>query len=81
MRTSVFHGFGCFPATPLMEDFEFVRQVAKSGGSIVILDLPVITSARRWQKLGYVKTLVLNQLVIIGYLSGIAPQLLHEWYY
>jgi hypothetical protein len=40
----------------------------------------VITSARRWLKKGVFQTTVINQLMILGYLLGISPQQLANWY-
>src|SRR5574341_1332708 len=51
MRAEVFHRFGGFPQMPLMEDFEMMRRLRKHG-RIFIAPVPVLSSARRWLKLG-----------------------------
>lgn len=75
----VFQQVGNFPELPIMEDFELMRCL-KRIGRIVIIPTPVITSARRWLQRGVVKTTLLNQIVIIGYLIGVSPQRLRSWY-
>ena len=70
---------GGFPEMPIMEDFELIRQL-KRRGKIAIVPVAVITSPRRWQKLGLLKTTSINQLVIIAYFLGISPDRLARWY-
>lgn len=79
MKKSVFEEIGGFPNLPIMEDFELMLALRKLG-KIVIIPAPVITSGRRWQKLGVIKTTLLNQFIIAGYFIGISPNLLVRWY-
>lgn len=79
IRTSLFHELGGYPDLPVMEDFAFIRK-AKKKGQIHMLDASVITSARRWQDLGVVRTTVINQLMIAGFLLGLSPQFLAKLY-
>ena len=79
MPKAVFQSVGGFPQLPIMEDFEIVRQLSRKG-QIVTLSIPVLTSARRWVKLGIWRTWFINQVVIVGYHFGIAPQVLARLY-
>lgn len=79
MKSTIFHEIGGFPNLPIMEDFELMLSLRKLG-RIAILPAPVLTSGRRWQKLGVVKTTLLNQLIIMGYFVGISPLKLVRWY-
>jgi len=79
LRADMFSAVGGFPALPIMEDFELVRRL-KRKGRIKILPLAAKTSARRWQKAGVLRTTAINQVIIIGYLFGVNPQKLAEWY-
>jgi rSAM/selenodomain-associated transferase 2 len=79
MKATVFHEIGGFPNLPIMEDFELMLCL-RSQGKIAIVPAPVLTSGRRWQKLGVVKTTLLNQLIIMGYFVGISPIKLGRWY-
>ncbi|MGL5058530.1 MAG: TIGR04283 family arsenosugar biosynthesis glycosyltransferase [Microcoleus sp.] len=74
-----FKKIGGFPDLPLMEDFELVCRLQKCG-RIEIVSQPALTSARRWQKLGVVKTTVINQMVIVAYFLGVSPDRLAFWY-
>ena len=79
VTAALFSALGGFPALPIMEDFEMVRRL-KRKGRITTLPLAATTSARRWQKLGILRTTVINQVIIIGYLLGVKPQKLAHWY-
>ncbi|WP_408999953.1 TIGR04283 family arsenosugar biosynthesis glycosyltransferase [Tychonema sp. BBK16] len=79
LKTSTFNQIGGYPNLPVMEDFEFVRRLKKQG-RIQILPQAVLTSARRWQQVGVLKTTVINQIVIIAYFLGVSPDRLGEWY-
>lgn len=79
LRTETFHKIGGFPDLPIMEDFEFVRTLRQLG-KIIILHKPVITSGRRWQKLGVFRTTIVNQIVVFAYLIGISPIRIQAWY-
>ena len=79
LKTAVFHDIGGFPNLPIMEDFELIRCLRKEG-KIAIIPAPVITSGRRWEKLGVVKTTLINQLIVAGYFLGIPPADLVGWY-
>ena len=79
ISSRVFHQVGGFPDIPIMEDFELVRRLQKHG-KIVTLPVPVFTSPRRWQSLGILQTTLINQLVIVAYFMGIAPEVIARWY-
>ena len=79
LRAAVFHQLGGFPQLPIMEDFELMRRLRRRG-TIVIVPVPVLTSARRWLRHGVVKTTLLNQIIILSYLLGVSPKRLVRWY-
>lgn len=74
-----FWQLGGFAPMPLMEDYELVQRL-KAQGKVAIAPVPVITSGRRWQKVGLVKTTFINQAIVLGYHLGINPQTLAHWY-
>ena len=74
-----FDRLGGFPDLPIMEDYCFVRK-AKAHGRIVTLPLKAITSPRRWQRLGVVRTTVINHLMVAGFTLGVPPSILRSLY-
>lgn len=79
LKASTFWEVGGFPEQPIMEDFEFIRRL-NCLGKIEILSSSVITSGRRWKKLGVFQTTLINQFVVLGYYLGISPIKLSQWY-
>ena len=80
MRREVFAQTGGYPDLPIMEDYVFVRRLRRFG-SIAIAPGTASTSGRRWHRLGAWRTTLVNQLVLLGFLAGIAPARLTNWYH
>ena len=79
MRAAGFRAAGGFPDLALMEDFALMRRLKRTG-RIVTAPAAVITSGRRWLEQGIVRTTLLNQAIILGFLFGCSPQRLARWY-
>ncbi len=79
LKASTFDEMGGFPDLPIMEDFELMLRL-RSQGKIALISAPAVTSGRRWQKLGVVKTTLINQVIIAGYFLGVPPTELVRWY-
>ncbi|MCG6916020.1 MAG: TIGR04283 family arsenosugar biosynthesis glycosyltransferase [Deltaproteobacteria bacterium] len=79
LRREVFRALGGFPDMVLMEDFVFMKGLRKRG-KVAILPVAVKTSARRWRKLGILKTTLINQAILLGYFLGTNPERLARWY-
>ncbi len=79
LRKEVFTELGGFPELPIMEDYVFVRK-AKKRGKVVTLPQEVTTSGRRWQRLGAIRTTLVNQLVILAYHLGVPAEKLVSFY-
>lgn len=71
---------GGVPRQPLMEDVELSRRLRRTEPGRRI-KRPVTTSARRWKKKGYVRTIITMWSLKVGYYSGIQPDQLAEIYY
>jgi len=78
-RRDTFEQLGRFPEVPILEDYIFVQR-ARQQGRVAIAPLSVLTSGRRWEKLGIWKTTVINQKVLLGYALGVPPEQLVQWY-
>jgi hypothetical protein len=79
LSAKVFQEIGGFPDLPIMEDFELIRRL-RQRGKISIIKQPVMTSARRWLQKGILRTTLINQLMVLGYLGGVSPTRLVELY-
>jgi uncharacterized protein len=78
LRRSIFQGQNGFPDWPILEDVQLVRQL-RQVGRIVITDAPALTSARRWQRGGVLRTFLRHQLILLGHFCGVSPERLAGW--
>jgi rSAM/selenodomain-associated transferase 2 len=79
VRRGVFEDLGGFPPLPLMEDVAFSRSL-KRAGRIVCLRERVISSSRRWQRDGVVRTILLMWSLRLLYFCGVSPARLRRVY-
>ncbi len=79
LRREMFARLGGFPEMPIMEDYEFVRRLRRLGRIAIATDAAV-TSGRRWQRLGWMRTTLVNRAVILAYHLGVSPVRLAGWY-
>jgi rSAM/selenodomain-associated transferase 2 len=79
VRREVFTQLGGFGPLPLMEDVAFARRLIR-GGSILEPRLALETSARRWQRDGWVRRSLRNVSILALYGLGVSPARLARWY-
>jgi len=79
MEKRVFDELGGFSPLPIMEDFELVRRLRRRG-PVATLNEAAITSARRWQRLGALRTTGLNLAMVAGFRAGVPPERLARFY-
>jgi rSAM/selenodomain-associated transferase 2 len=79
VRREVFDRLGGFPRMEICEDLEFARRL-KRAGEIACLRRRVVTSARRWQRDGLLRTILRMWAIRLSYLSGVSPARLRRWY-
>lgn len=61
IRRELFERLGGYRSIPLMEDYQFSIDLKKQGYRFRLLPLPIITSARRFEKIGALYTLLKMQ--------------------
>lgn len=79
VRRRIFEQLGGFAEIPLMEDIEFCRRL-KRVGSIAALSEKVVTSFRRWEQHGPLKTILLMWTLRFLYWFGVSPHRLKDFY-
>jgi rSAM/selenodomain-associated transferase 2/rSAM/selenodomain-associated transferase 1 len=79
LRKCHFQAVGGFPEMPIAEDLFFVRLVSKQG-RIATVPAHVVTSGRRWEEVGLLRTTLINQLILAGFALGISPKTLARLY-
>lgn len=76
----LFRKIGGYNEIPFLEDVALMRRLKKLGEKIVVIDKPVLTSARRWKSEGVIRCSLRNRLVMALYLLGVSPVALKRFY-
>jgi len=79
VRRSVFEHMGGFPEQALMEDIEFSKRL-KRYGKLACLRQKVVTSSRRWERYGVMRTVWLMWKLRFLYWLGVSPDKLAQKY-
>jgi rSAM/selenodomain-associated transferase 2 len=80
VRREIFESIGGFPPQPLMEDVELSKRLRGLGWPACLRE-KVITSSRRWQKHGIVRTVLLMWRLRLAYFLGVSSERLAEQYH
>jgi rSAM/selenodomain-associated transferase 2 len=80
VQRDAFAALGGFPAIALMEDVAF-SAAAKRRSPPLCLRERAVTSGRRWEAKGVVRTMLLMWWLRLRFLLGVSPERLHRSYY
>ncbi|MCH8092157.1 MAG: hypothetical protein IIC57_07400 [Proteobacteria bacterium] len=73
-----YEALGGFKPIELMEDVDIIRRIGRN--RLRVLDVPAITSAARYQAVGYMLRPLLNLFCLALYFSGVPPRLIARIY-
>ncbi len=76
----LFESLGGFPSIPLMEDVAICKQARRLARPSII-ESAIISSSRRWQEQGIIRTVLLMWSLRFAYWLGVDPVRLHRIYY
>lgn len=79
LRRDAFARLGGFRALAIMEDYDLVRRMERSGRT-ACLPGPAVTSARRWQRLGLTRTIASWVIIRWLFIAGASPVRLARLY-
>lgn len=79
VRREAFAAVGGFPDQPLMEDIELSRRLKRLGRPARLRE-KVVTSARRWERQGIVRTVLRMWVLRLLYWFGVPSRRLARWY-
>ncbi len=80
VRRDVFKVVGGFPDIPIMEDIAISKQL-KALVRPIHIGTPVITSSRRWERKGILRTVTKMWGLRFAYFLGVSPNTLVKLYY
>ncbi len=79
LRKHIFQMLGGYKNIPIMEDYDFYKRL-RGQGKVIILRMPVISSARRFIRKGIIRQLLINKFVVLAYWAGIDIQTIKHFY-
>ena len=79
MWRQVFEALEGFPDVPIMEDVAFARKLRRAG-RLTFIRTGLVTSGRRWNANGVVKTTLVNWWVTCLFLLRVSPRTLRRIY-
>lgn len=80
VRKEVFERIGGYPEIPLMEDVAISRLLKRVGPPLCLRNR-IVTSSRRWEEEGVIRTILLMWRLRLAYALGADPRRLAEAYY
>jgi rSAM/selenodomain-associated transferase 2 len=79
LRREVYERLGGYQPIPIMEDYDLVRRLERAGAT-ECLPGPAITSARRWKRIGLLRTIASWVAIRWLYVAGVPPGRLARLY-
>jgi GT2 family glycosyltransferase len=79
LTRALFEEMGGFADLPIMEDYEFALRLRRRGRIVTVREA-ALTSGRRWQTLGVIRTTLRNQWMLAAYHLGVPPRKLGARY-
>lgn len=80
VRREAFQALNGFPDIPLMEDIALSSALQSGFGSPLCLKKQVVTSSRRWEENGILRTILLMWKLRLVYFLGASPERLAQQY-
>ena len=79
VRRNVFQKLHGYKEMPIREDYEFYKRLGKQG-KVILIRMPVISSARRFIRKGVLRQLLINKFVVLTYWAGVDIQTIKRFY-
>jgi GT2 family glycosyltransferase len=80
VRRTVFEKLGRYRELPLMEDVDFIRRLRRHG-HLEHVDVPALTSARRFEQDGWCRRTFENVVLVALFLAGYPAARLARYYH
>jgi rSAM/selenodomain-associated transferase 2 len=79
VRRDVLQKLHGYKEMPVMEDYDFYKRLREQG-KVILIRMPVISSARRFIKKGVIRQLLINKFVVLAYWAGVDIQTIKRFY-
>jgi rSAM/selenodomain-associated transferase 2 len=81
IQKSLYNKVQGFPEIPLMEDISLSKKLKRISPPLCIRSKTVITSSRRWEENGIIRTILLMWGLRLAYALGVSPETLKKYYH
>lgn len=78
-RRDVFQTLHGYKEISIMEDYDFYKRLGNQG-KVILIRMPVISSARRFVKKGVIRQLLINKFVVLAYWAGMNIETIKRFY-
>jgi rSAM/selenodomain-associated transferase 1/rSAM/selenodomain-associated transferase 2 len=72
MRKGDFDAAGGFPEVPIAEDLYLIRLMGQNG-RVALASAAAVTANRRWQRFRPMRTTIIQTIIALGCIAGVAP--------
>jgi rSAM/selenodomain-associated transferase 2 len=79
VRAPYFRESGGYREYPIMEDLDFWLRMVRNG-KVILLGAPVVSSARRFRRFGFVRQQLRNVALVMLFILGVSPFTLSRLY-
>lgn len=80
VRRDAFQNEGGYREPVFLEDLELTRRLKRKHGKPSLVPASMTTSARRWKQVGVLRSVLINQCILLAYAAGVPAQDLESWY-
>lgn len=80
VERELFEQIGGFPPLPLMEDLALSKLLKRAVGRPACVRTPLVTSSRRWEQYGIIRTILLMWRLRLAWFLGVPAQRLAQAY-
>ncbi|MBM4067072.1 MAG: glycosyltransferase [Planctomycetes bacterium] len=79
VRRDIFQSLRGYKEMPIMEDYDFYKRLGNMG-KVILIRMPVVSSARRFIRKGVIRQLLINKFVVLAYWVGLDIQTIKRFY-
>ncbi len=79
VRGDVFQSLSGYKEIPIMEDYDFYKRL-RGQGKVILIRMPVVSSARRFIRKGVLRQLLINKFVVLAYWAGVDIRTIKRFY-
>lgn len=80
VEREIYQQIGGMPQQALMEDIEVSKRLLRQKKRPACIHRKIVTSARRWQQKGVIRTIVLMWWLRFAYFFGVSANQINRWY-